>query len=164
MSRLAAAALLACLVCLASAVHASPIDGLWLVAEKDAHVRIGPFHGVRSGRIVWVRDSLDTAGRLRRDRKNPDPSLRDRVMRDLVIVKDLVPTTADSTHWKGKVYDPRNGHTYSATLAMEGPDRLKLRGYVGFSLFGRTARWTRVTEAPAEDTKPGPAPALHAKP
>jgi hypothetical protein len=32
---------------------------------------------------------------------------------------------------------------------------------VGFSLFGRTARWSRVPEPAPEDTKPGPAPALH---
>src|SRR5215510_12846687 len=137
---------------LGSRAWASPIDGLWLVAEKDAHVRIGEFHGVRAGRIVWVRDSLDATGKLRRDRKNPDPTLRDRLMRDLVIVKDLVPTSADSAHWKAKVYDPRNGHTYSATLSMEGPDQLKLRGYVALSLFGRTAHWTRVREV--ADTKP----------
>ena len=159
---------LALLCLLAARAQASPIDGLWLVAEKDAHVRIGAYQGARSGRIVWVRDSLDASGQLRRDRKNPDPSLRGRVMRDLVIVKDLAPTSADSTHWKAKIYDPRSGHTYSATLAMEGPDQLKLRGYVTFSLFGRTARWTRVREAvdtnPREDTKPGPAPAVHAKP
>src|SRR5215471_741518 len=102
----------------ASAAHASPIDGLWLVAEKDSHVLIGDFHGVYCGRIVWVRDSLDTAGKLRHDTKNPDPSLRGRVLRDLVIVSDLAPTSADSTRWKARVYDPRNGHTYNANLRL----------------------------------------------
>ena len=155
------------LAILAAAAQASPIDGLWLVAEKDARVRIGDFHGAVCGRIVWVRDSLDASGQLRRDRKNPDPSLRGRMVRDLVMVSDLAPTSADSTHWKAKVYDPRSGHTYSANLTLESPGQLKLRGYVGFSLFGRTAHWTRVSEpapAPPEDTKPGPAPALHVKP
>jgi len=146
---------------LTAAAQASPIEGLWLVAEKDAHVRIGEFHGAVCGRIVWVKDSLDTSGKPRRDRKNPDPSLRGRAMKDLVIVKDLAPTSADGAHWKAKVYDPRSGHTYSASLTLESPDQLKLRGYVGFSLFGRTARWSRVPETAPEDTKPGPAPALH---
>jgi uncharacterized protein (DUF2147 family) len=154
-------ALLALAAGLTAAAQASPIDGLWLVAEKNAHVRIGEYHGAVCGRIVWVKDSLDTAGKLRRDRKNPDPSRRDHVMRDLVIVSDLSPTSADSAHWKAKVYDPRNGHTYSANLTLESPDQLNLRGYVGFSLFGRTARWRRLPEPASEDTKPGPAPALH---
>jgi uncharacterized protein (DUF2147 family) len=154
-------ALLALFFGSAVVAQASPIDGLWLIAEKNAHIRIGEFHGAVCGRIVWVKDSLDTSGRLRRDRKNPDPGLRDRVMRDLVIVKDLAPTSADGAHWKAKVYDPRSGHTYSANLTLESPSQLKLRGYVGFSLFGRTTRWSRVPESAAEDTKPGPAPALH---
>jgi uncharacterized protein (DUF2147 family) len=141
----------------------APIDGLWLVQEKNAHIRIGVFHGARVGRIVFVRDSLDTSGHLRRDRKNPDPALREHVMHDLVIVSALEPTSRDSTHWKGKVYDPRNGKTYSAKLSLDGANKLNLRGYVGVSLLGRTAHWTRVHEAPAEDTKPGPGPALHAK-
>jgi hypothetical protein len=93
-------------------------------------------------------------------------------MRDLVIVSALSPTSADSTHWKAKVYDPKNGHTYNANLTLESPDRIKLRGYIGFSLLGRTAHWTRIhgpltaTEPvqPSEDTKPGPAPAIHSKP
>jgi len=142
---------------------ASPIDGTWLVQEKDAHIHIGMFHGARVGRIVFVRDSLDTSGHLRRDRKNPDPALRNHVMRDLVIVSALEPTSGDSTHWKGKVYDPRNGKTYSAKLSLDGPDKLSLRGYVGVSLLGRTAHWTRVHERPAEDTKPGPGPAAKTK-
>jgi len=146
------------------AAHATaPIDGLWLVQEKDAHIRIGMFHGARVGRVVFVRDSLDASGHLRRDRKNPNPALRDHVMRDLVIVSALAPTSSDSTHWKAKVYDPRSGKTYSAKLSLRSPDRLDLHGYVGVSFLGRTTHWTRVHEPPAEDTKPGPAPALHAR-
>jgi hypothetical protein len=42
------------------------------------------------------------------DRKNPDPGRRDRVMRDLVIVSDLVATSADSA-LEGAGHDPRSG-------------------------------------------------------
>src|SRR5436190_17051622 len=80
--------------------HAAPIDGLWLVQEKNAHIRVGIFHGERCGRIVFVRDSLDTHGKVRRDGKNPNPALRDHLVRGLVIVSALAPTSSDSTHWK----------------------------------------------------------------
>ncbi|MEO1367538.1 MAG: DUF2147 domain-containing protein, partial [Acidobacteriota bacterium] len=43
----------------------------------------------------------------------------------------------------GTIYDPNNGKTYSCTLELEGADTLKVRGYIGVSLFGRTERWTR---------------------
>ena len=136
------AALLA--LALPAFAEAHALTGLWLVQEHDAQVRIEVYRGVLCGRIVWVRDSLDRQGKLRRDRKNPEPARRDRVMRDLVMVTDLAAMSADSTRWKGRVYDPRSGHTYAARLTLETPDRLKLRGYVAVPILGRTARWTRV--------------------
>jgi uncharacterized protein (DUF2147 family) len=152
------------LLLLPVAAHAvAPIDGLWLVQEKDAHIRIELVRGERTGRVVWSRDSLDATGKLRRDTKNPNPALRNHLVRGMVIVSALEPTSPDSTHWKAKVYDPRNGKTYSAKLALQGPDKLDLRGYVGISLLGRTAHWTRVHESAAEDTRPGPAPMLKVK-
>lgn len=136
-----AAAALALALPVGASAHA--LQGLWLVQEGDATVRIEVYRGALCGRIAWVRDSLDQ-GQLRRDRKNPNPALRDRVMRDLVIVSELAVTSADSTRWKGRVYDPRSGRTYAARLTLESPERLKLRGYVAVPLLGRTARWTRV--------------------
>jgi uncharacterized protein (DUF2147 family) len=50
---------------------------------------------------------------------------------------------ADSSHADGgQLYDPKSGKTYSGSMASDG-DSLKLRGYVGIKLFGRTEVWTR---------------------
>ncbi len=43
----------------------------------------------------------------------------------------------------GKVYDPKSGKTYSSTMKLKG-DRLEIRGYIGFSMFGKTTVWQRV--------------------
>ena len=46
--------------------------------------------------------------------------------------------------WKdGKVYDPKNGKTYSGKITKASPAELDLRGFVGVSILGRTARWTK---------------------
>ncbi len=131
------------------AAAAPSVRGLWLTQDKEAHIAIGPCGAdpdTLCGRIVWIRDSLDASGRLRRDGKNPNPALRSRLVIGLTVVTRLVPDSpADSTHWKALVYDPKNGHTYSGKLELLGPNLLKLRGYVLFSLIGRTARWTRVS-------------------
>jgi uncharacterized protein (DUF2147 family) len=52
-------------------------------------------------------------------------------------------------HWSGgEILDPDNGRLYRVTLTLEDEGRtLKVRGYIGVSLFGRTQRWRR---APAE--------------
>ena len=49
------------------------------------------------------------------------------------------------TKWEnGTIYDPKSGNTYSCTMELDGPDKLKVRGYIGISLIGRTDVWTRV--------------------
>lgn len=44
----------------------------------------------------------------------------------------------------GKILDPSNGKLYKCTVSLDGNDKLKVRGYVGISAFGRTQVWTRV--------------------
>jgi uncharacterized protein (DUF2147 family) len=44
----------------------------------------------------------------------------------------------------GTVYDPNSGKTYKGTITLVDHDTLKLRGYIGISLFGRNAIWSRV--------------------
>jgi uncharacterized protein (DUF2147 family) len=79
-----------------------------------------------------------------RDDKNPERSLRNRPLCGLELGKDF--EIIDSSHARGgRIYDPDSGNTYDATMGSDG-SQLKLRGYVGVSLFGRTEVWHR-TEA-----------------
>ncbi len=75
------------------------------------------------------------------DVHNPDPRLRGRRLCGLRIGAGFV--EQDSQHaGGGHIYDPRTGRTYHGSMTAQG-DRLKLRGFVGISLFGRTETWTR---------------------
>lgn len=50
----------------------------------------------------------------------------------------------DGNEWSGgTILDPRNGKVYKCYIELEKPNKLKLRGYIGFSLFGKTAYWER---------------------
>ncbi len=44
----------------------------------------------------------------------------------------------------GKILDPKNGKEYKCYIKLLDKNTLKLRGYIGISLFGRTAIWKRV--------------------
>lgn len=60
----------------------------------------------------------------------------------LVIIKGL---SKDGSEWTdGDILDPTKGKLYSCTLKLDGKDKLKVRGYLGVSLLGRTQYWTRV--------------------
>ncbi|NML55936.1 DUF2147 domain-containing protein [Chryseobacterium cheonjiense] len=43
----------------------------------------------------------------------------------------------------GTITDPKTGKTYKCTIKREG-DNLNVRGYLGFSLLGRTQTWHKV--------------------
>lgn len=44
----------------------------------------------------------------------------------------------------GTILDPAKGKEYSCKISLEKPDVLLVRGYMGFSLLGRTQKWYRV--------------------
>jgi len=50
----------------------------------------------------------------------------------------------DGNEWSGgKILDPKKGSVYSCFIELKGKDKLKVRGYMGVSLFGRTVYWHR---------------------
>ena len=88
-------------------------------------------------KIVKLEPSAPTSV----DTKNPDAALRGRPLCGLVIGTKFQATDADHLV-DGYVYDPKSGHTYRGTMTAEG-DTLKMHGYIGISLFGRTEVWAR---------------------
>lgn len=51
----------------------------------------------------------------------------------------------DGTEYSGgKILDPESGKLYKCYINLENKDKLKVRGYIGISLFGRTQYWYRV--------------------
>ena len=53
----------------------------------------------------------------------------------------------DNNKWSnGSIYDARSGKTYNLNANLKNQNTLFMRGYIGFSLIGRTTTWTRVSE------------------
>ena len=53
--------------------------------------------------------------------------------------------TAEGEWEEGKLLDPESGDVYSGNITItDNPSELDVRGYVGFSLFGRTQTWKKV--------------------
>lgn len=54
----------------------------------------------------------------------------------------------DDDEWSGgKILDPKNGKEYKCYIKLLDDNTLKLRGYVGISLLGRTAIWKRANDS-----------------
>jgi uncharacterized protein (DUF2147 family) len=81
------------------------------------------------------------------DVHNPDPALRPRDLVCMSIGSGFHQTDPDRLG-AGHLYDPISGHTYRGYITPTDPNTLKLRGYVLFTLFGRTETWHRVPPVP----------------
>lgn len=87
---------------------------------------------------------LSAGNHLVNDARNPDPKLRNRPLCGLRIGEGFV--QVDAKHARGgHLYDPRSGRTYSGEMTELG-NLLRLRGYVGLPIFGRTATWVRASQ------------------
>ena len=142
---------------------ADGIAGYWLKETEDPHksaiIEIYADGASFDGRIVRLRypsfvkgersntgdivpDTL--VGKIKADVLNPDPSLRGRPIQGLKLIDGFQPD--GSNVWAGAtIYNPEDGKTYTckATLSKDGRT-LKVRGYVGVPMLGRTQTWTRV--------------------
>jgi len=124
-------------VATASDERQSQILGDWLTEPKDGIIQISQTAGANyEGRIVGGSHP----GRL--DDKNPDATQRSKPLRGQVILRNLHYDGAGK--WSGgTIYEPDSGRTYSCLVELIAPDSLKVRGFIGISVLGKSQIWTR---------------------
>lgn len=122
--------------------EADELLGIWLNHEKDAHVKVYKCGEEYCGKIVWLKNPEED-GAPKKDKHNPDESLQSRPLKGLDILYGF--NFDHNRKWdNGKIYNPRDGKTYSCYLKIQDDGRLKVRGFVGISLIGKTNYWTRI--------------------
>jgi len=63
-------------------------------------------------------------------------------IKGMVIVNGL---EEDGDEWNNaNILDPKTGKEYKCYITLDGENKLKVRGYVGFALLGRTQFWHRI--------------------
>jgi len=158
MTRAAVCGLFLCLgLGVAASAAADGPDGVlgqWLTKDGKARVEIVKDGDVYDGKIVWLKepqypadDPKGMAGQTKIDRENPDPAQRTRPIVGLLLVQGFK-YAGDNVWNDGSIYDPESGKTYSCKMTLMMDGRLRVRGYVGISLFGRTEIWTRPPAEP----------------
>jgi len=122
-------------------VDADDIVGVWLTNGKEpAKIQIYKSGERYYGKIVWLKNPTDN-GKLKLDKHNHEKTKRNQPIAGLVILKGF---RFDDDEWgDGDIYDPESGKTYSCFLTLKDKNTLKVRGYIGISLFGRTEVWTK---------------------
>jgi uncharacterized protein (DUF2147 family) len=123
-------------------VKADDIVGIWMTSGKEpAKIQIFKSGANYFGKIIWLKNPTEN-GKSRVDGKNPDENKRNQAIIGLMILKDFKFDGDDE--WEGgNIYDPESGNTYRCYLVLKDKNNLKVRGYIGISLFGRTEYWSR---------------------
>ncbi len=127
-----------------TSVNAQDVFGKWkTIDDKSGEVKsivsIYKENGKVYGKIVEV---LDPKAPEDAKCKNCTGENKDKPLVGLVFIKDL---EKDGDEYNdGIVLDPETGKEYKCYIELEKADTLKVRGYIGFSLLGRTQYWQRV--------------------
>ncbi|HXM29161.1 MAG TPA: DUF2147 domain-containing protein [Chthoniobacterales bacterium] len=122
------------------AADSPSVTGLW--KNEDASFEVYEENGKLNAKIVSLREPLAPDGRQKTDIHNPDAGKHSRPILGMVFMTGF--TSTGSGKWgNGTIYDPKSGNTYSCNMELQGTDTLKVRGYIGVSLIGRTETWKR---------------------
>jgi uncharacterized protein (DUF2147 family) len=119
--------------------------GLWRTIDDTTHresslVRITEVNGELRGVVEKI---------LEPDAANPGHLCKacqgDRQDRPILGMTILWGLKKDGDQWSGgEILDPKNGKTYRCKMTLvDGGRSLDVRGFIGFSLLGRTQTWQR---------------------
>jgi uncharacterized protein (DUF2147 family) len=125
-----------------SATPDSPV-GLWktvddVTGKVKSVVKIWEERGKLYGKVQNLVDPVD-----------PNPTCQDcpgnQKGKPVVGLRILWDLQKDQNGWSGgTILDPESGKTYKCLVSLEdGGKKLKVRGFIGLSLLGRTQYWLR---------------------
>lgn len=130
----------AALFAAAPPVHAAePIAGRWMTEEKDAVIAIKRCGKTLCGTLEKFL-VLPEGGVDQRDVRNTDPAKRERRLLGLPILLSL---TENKDVWRGEIYDPKSGRTYTSEVRRKAAGALEVKGCYG--PLCRTQEWKKVS-------------------
>lgn len=128
--------------------NAEKICGTYLVIEKSEVSKVKVTrkpNGDFEGKIIWMQNPKFEDGSPKTDVKNPDPAKRNTPADKIVLLHNFKYDASDD-EWSGEIYNPVEGDMYKAYAKFESPKKLKVRGYVGLPIFGRSMYWVKLDE------------------
>ena len=120
----------------ARAADPSAVMGIWWTQDRDGVVQLYPCAAGLCGRVVGIV-SFEPNGAAPND-------LHGRSRCHLPLVSDGKPDR-DGV-WDSHITNPDDDKTYTIRLQVDPDGRLRMRGYVGLPILGKTVFWTRFTQ------------------
>jgi uncharacterized protein (DUF2147 family) len=129
------------LLVFSAAAQAQSILGKWetfddKTKEKKAVVEIYKTNEVYYAKIVekLLGDPAAICEKCEEENKN-------KPIKGLVIIEDI--RKNGNKYEGGTILDPKTGEVYTCYLELSDKNTLKVRGFLGFAVFGRTQYWIK---------------------
>jgi uncharacterized protein (DUF2147 family) len=116
---------------------AQEVTGAWSTGK--ARVRIADCGGALCATVTALNEPNDDEGKPKVDKNNSDASKRSRKIVGISILSGMKPSGDNS--WKGNIYNPEDGKTYSASMTLQGSS-LKVQG-CALGIICKTQIWSR---------------------
>ena len=118
------------------------VTGMWKITDEHSRVEksiveIYEKDNMYRGRVVSI---LPTSKRTHCDACEGE--LKGKPLVGMDIMYDLKKTEHGGE--EGTILNPANGNTYSCYIELVEPNKLKLRGYLGWPAFGKTMYYNRM--------------------
>ncbi|GAA4451635.1 DUF2147 domain-containing protein [Rurimicrobium arvi] len=126
-------------------IPADKILGVWESTDADPRLKFEFYKagGKYSGRLLYASDMFEADGKTpKKDDKNPDKSLRGRSRYGITNITNL--SYEDGEYTGGNLYNPSEGRNYRVKAKLKSDNEMDFRGYIGFSLLGKTMKFKRV--------------------
>lgn len=129
----------------AQTLPADKIIGIWESVDSDPKLK---FEFYKSGdkyfgKLLYASNMFEEDGKTpKKDFKNPDKNLRSRSRYGITNITNLSYENGEYTG--GNLYNPSEGRNYSVKATLKSKNEMDFRGYVGFSLFGKTMKLKQV--------------------
>ncbi len=120
----------------ASAADPAAVMGIWWTQDRDGVVQLYPCAAGLCGRVAGIV-AFEPNGAAPTD-------LHGRSRCHLPLVSDG--KVDDGGVWDSHITNPDDDKTYTIRLQVDPDGRLRMRGYVGLPIFGKTVFWTRFTQ------------------
>lgn len=120
-----------------AAEQASPY-GQWRTPERGGLIEVSQCDGGLCGKILGGTPGASPEDGL--DRYNKNPALRSRPLIGLYVFRGLKPAGGS---WKGSIYNPSDGGTYTATVTLKSASEMTVKGCVVWPLC-KTQTWAKV--------------------
>ncbi|MDQ3141757.1 MAG: DUF2147 domain-containing protein [Bacteroidota bacterium] len=135
--------IMTCIIISSGAVSAqNSIVGMWEAIDDEtntakSHIEIYERNGMFFGKVIRLLPSATIVTCL-----NCPGDRKDQSLINMVMMWNLRPY---KDYWSyGEIIDPKTGNIYSCSVWLKGKNQLKLRGYLGIPMFGRSQVWNRL--------------------